>query len=220
MIKYVAKDLIEVAKEGKNVAVAITADGSIGRLAKRINDEAVEFVSKFVTKFPCGMSVGRICKFDNVYLLADKSGRYSDIIYDDFLDCIESLDSVLYSVGENEIYIPMLGCGADGLVWDDIVDDIENCLSDVTVYVCVKADSPYLDDENEDDVTANTLVLERADLILDDGYGNIVVDKQIFDSYEENGIVNISFVEDSTNDVFEYRMICETNDGIVMRKED
>ena len=61
------------------------------------------------------------------------------------------------------------------------------------------------------------IVLEIADLIeFDRITGNIVVDKGIFDDFVENSCINIQFVEDEYNLIYDYIMVAEDEDNIYM----
>ena len=61
------------------------------------------------------------------------------------------------------------------------------------------------------------IVLEIADLIeFDRITGNIVVDKGIFDDFVENSCINIQFVEDEYNLIYDYIMVAEDENNIYM----
>lgn len=63
----------------------------------------------------------------------------------------------------------------------------------------------------------NILTLERADLLeYDAKTAKIKVSKDIFDVFEPNSYATIHFVEDDEYRVFEYSMISEDDEGIVM----
>lgn len=61
------------------------------------------------------------------------------------------------------------------------------------------------------------LVLEREELLeCDIKTGNIKVDKQIFDDFVPNSYINIQFVEDEDEGIWQFSMVAEDDDGIFM----
>lgn len=61
------------------------------------------------------------------------------------------------------------------------------------------------------------LFLEREELLeCDIKTGNIKVDKQIFDDFVPNTYINIQFVEDENEDIWQFSMVAEDEEGIFM----
>lgn len=61
------------------------------------------------------------------------------------------------------------------------------------------------------------LVLEREELLeCDIKTGNIKVDKQIFDDFVPNTYINIQFVEDEDEGIWQFSMVAEDDEGIFM----
>lgn len=61
------------------------------------------------------------------------------------------------------------------------------------------------------------LFLEREELLeCDIKTGNIKVDKQIFDDFVPNSYINIQFVEDEDEGVWQFSMVAEDDEGIFM----
>ena len=61
------------------------------------------------------------------------------------------------------------------------------------------------------------LFLERDELIeCDMKTGNIKVDKQIFDDFVPNTYINIQFVDDDDEGIWQFVMIAEDDEGIFM----
>ena len=61
------------------------------------------------------------------------------------------------------------------------------------------------------------LVLEREELLeCDIKTGNIKVDKQIFDAFVPNTYINIQFVEDEDEGIWQFSMVAEDDEGIFM----
>lgn len=63
----------------------------------------------------------------------------------------------------------------------------------------------------------NPLVLEIADLLKYDEYtSDIEVDKSIFDDFQKDKVIYVIFVEKNDGTIYEYKMVSEDFDGIVM----
>lgn len=63
----------------------------------------------------------------------------------------------------------------------------------------------------------HVLVLEVADLIdHDDSLNSVTVDKDIFDDFDEGSIIEIQWIDIPGEPTFEYQMVEETDDEIVM----
>ena len=61
------------------------------------------------------------------------------------------------------------------------------------------------------------LFLERSDLLeFNDKTYNIKVDKSVFDDFVRDTYINICFVDWHEDEVFQYLMVSEDNDGINM----
>ena len=61
------------------------------------------------------------------------------------------------------------------------------------------------------------IYIEREELLeCDIKTGNIKVDKQIFDDFVPNTHINIRFVDTDSDEVFQYIMVAEDDDGIFM----
>ena len=61
------------------------------------------------------------------------------------------------------------------------------------------------------------LFLEREELLeCDMKTGNIKVDKQIFDDFVPNTYINIQFVEDEDDGIWQFSMVAEDDEGIFM----
>ena len=63
----------------------------------------------------------------------------------------------------------------------------------------------------------NPLVLEIADLLKYDEYtSDMEVDKYIFDDFQKDKVIYVIFVEKNDGTIYEYKMISEDFEGIVM----
>lgn len=63
----------------------------------------------------------------------------------------------------------------------------------------------------------HVLVLEVADLMdHDDALNSVTVDKDIFDDFDEDSIIEIQWIDIEGEPIFEYQMVEETDDGIIM----
>lgn len=66
-------------------------------------------------------------------------------------------------------------------------------------------------------MTRPDLILDSEELLDFGKYGNIKVDKDIFDDFIANTCVSIRFVDDKREDrVAYYKMVSEDDEGIVM----
>lgn len=73
-------------------------------------------------------------------------------------------------------------------------------------------DIRYIDDELTPD-----LILEIEDLLeFNESTNNIKISKDIFDDFIENSYINIHFVDYDIESIFQYKMISEDKDGIIM----
>ena len=62
------------------------------------------------------------------------------------------------------------------------------------------------------------VVLELADLIYyDKTMRNIIVDKSVFDCFEENSYIEIKFADDDYDLLYTYTMVSEDDNGIYMK---
>lgn len=91
----------------------------------------------------------------------------------------------------------------------------ETMEQDMDIKGCTNLD---IEESTFQDGEHDVLVLEQEELLeFDTKTGNIKVDKNIFDCYEENAYVNIHFVEDDyEHSIEQYKMIAEDDDGIIM----
>lgn len=72
-----------------------------------------------------------------------------------------------------------------------------------------------LDIELEDDQV--DLFLEKSELLeCDMNVGKIKVDKQIFDDFVPNTYINIQFVDEDDDGIYEFSMVAEDDEGIFM----
>ena len=76
-------------------------------------------------------------------------------------------------------------------------------------------------DNNQNNVVETNItpdiILEKEDLLyFNKNTNNIIVDKDIFDCFEENSCINICFVDDKGKHIMQYKMIFEDEEGIYM----
>ena len=96
---------------------------------------------------------------------------------------------------------------------------IDDCIANGGTYFSVEVDtdaSCFCNDETECD--DEVLHLEIADLLeYDEATGDCKVSKDIFDDYVRNAWVQIHFEEHPDNDIRNYFMASEDEDGIFMK---
>lgn len=210
------KNLIEVADEEK-VVFAINAELALGGLARSMEQN---FCFKENLKNNHDNFFAGQCVYDQgLFMLVDKNSRYDTVDKDDLKECFESLKEMIEEDRLRDFYIPKIGCGADKLTWNEVSTIMKEVFADTDVnfYVCIKEGDPDFIVESDDEENEEAdIVLERADLLGDDGKGHILVDKEVFDDYVDGACINIHFIEDSDGSVNTYIMRLETNDAIVM----
>lgn len=103
---------------------------------------------------------------------------------------------------------------------EDDVRAMKNCFYDameeaMQISPCANLDIKLENDQDEGEYP--DLFLEREELLeCDIKTGNIKVDKQIFDGFVANTYINIQFVEDKDNGIYQFSMVAEDDKGIFM----
>ena len=107
---------------------------------------------------------------------------------------------------------------------EDDVRAMNKCFYDTmeeSMQISPCADLTIKLDNNQNDVVETNItpdiILEKEDLLyFNKNTNSIIVDKDIFDCFEENSCINICFVDDKGKRIMQYKMIFEDEDGIYM----
>lgn len=141
VIKEERKNLFDVP-QGYYIAACITGDYSLGAgVAKQLN-ERYHMKEKLQRLYPIpegerAWYVGNALLVDNVFNLVDKPTRYDKVaesdLYNALIDMYVQMDEKMV----HKLAIPRLGCGCDGLEWENVLDMIEEIFDDVDVEILV-----------------------------------------------------------------------------------
>lgn len=141
VIREERKNLFDVP-QGYYIAACITGDFSLGAgVAKQLN-ERYHMKEKLQRLYPIpdgelAWYVGNALLVDNVFNLVDKPTRYDKVaesdLYNALIDMYVQMDEKMV----HKLAIPRLGCGCDGLEWENVLDMIEEIFDDVDVEILV-----------------------------------------------------------------------------------
>ena len=193
MIKYIVKDIVEVARNIDNTVVfTMSGDCSLGRGVAKQLDREFGLKNRLSDDFYNDVPVGEIVMLTNIIGLCDKESRYDIVDYYDIKSCLEKLKQYAERNNLKSIYMPKIGCGCDDLDWDEvkkIIDDVFHD-TDIIINVCVLSEDEIPDKEKP-------IELLRADLLVDnEENGVIVVNNGNLAEKSVGDIVSILFTDD------------------------
>ena len=141
VIKEERKNLFEVP-QGYYIAACITGDYSLGAGVAKQLDEHYNMKEKLHHFFPIPSGerawyVGNALLIDNVFNLVDKETRQDKVQEDNLYNALIDMYVQIDEKKVHKLAIPRLGCGCDGLEWEDVLEMIEEVFDDVDIEILV-----------------------------------------------------------------------------------
>lgn len=138
----VTKDLFTVP-QGYYLAHCISGDYALGAGIAKTFDEVYNMKFKLHRDYaiPEGekfANVGRALLVDNVFNLVTKQRCFHKPTYDTLYETLEDMKEQCTEFGITKLAMPLIGCGLDGLNWEQVKDVIENVFSetDIEIIAC------------------------------------------------------------------------------------
>lgn len=140
-ITEVQQDLFTVP-QGYYLAHCISGDYALGAgIAKKFNEiYNMRFKLHRDYAIPEGKksaNVGRALLVDNVFNLVTKERCFHKPTYDELYDTLIDMREKCEDFGITKLAMPLIGCGLDRLVWDEVKDIIENVFESTNIEILI-----------------------------------------------------------------------------------